>query len=52
MKFTPLQVTTTTQFIKNILFKLFTMVGAEVNQWDLNLPPKIYIPQKKTPKLS
>lgn len=32
MKFTPLQVTTTSQFITIILFKLFTMVDAEVNQ--------------------
>lgn len=32
MKFTPLQVTTTSQFVKIILFKLFTMVDAEVNQ--------------------
>lgn len=52
MKFTELLVITTSHFVKIILFKLFTMVDAQVRQLDLNIPPKIYIPQNKTPKLS
>lgn len=52
MNFAELLVISTSYFVIIILFKLFTMVDAQVSQSDLNTPPEIYIPQNKTPKLS